>query len=116
MRKALTDIPSEKTLQTYTTEKFVGPFTTLDAHRVCRVGEFISDVVVYEFGKVMASLGNVPVYVESPAFISLVLNLEKIEINYTSIAHMMKDRGDNPVPTWGERVLKGTSRTSVNNL
>lgn len=111
LRTALSKDATKEVLELFRKENFTGPFTTLDVHRVCRRGEFISDEVVFRFSRHFASKHFTSewkkLYVESPAFISSILDVEKMNIQFKSLAYFMKQVDDNKLPTWGQRLTQG---------
>ena len=71
---------------------------------MCRYGEFISDVVVYDFAKFFTR-GRKDLYVESPAVVHTMVNVTTMEVNRENVAHFMVKNSENL--SWWQRLKKG---------
>ena len=99
-------ITTEKEVALYGKERFAGPFTTLDANAVCRYGQYLTDVVVYRFSQYFAR-DRKDLYVESPAFVHSLVDVDKMEVNYENVAHFLKKTSELKAPTWSDRLKNG---------
>ena len=116
LHKRLSEVTvnTEKEVALYGKEIFVGPFTTLDAIAVCRYGQYITDVVVYRFSKYFTRHRK-DLYVESPAFVHSLLDVNKMKINFENLAHFLIKTAEIKAPTWSDRLKSGLF-SHVDNL
>ena len=88
-------------------ENFAGHFTTQDVVGVCRYGEYISDVVVYDFAKFFTRYRK-DLFVESPAVVHHLVDVETMEVNTENVAHFMVKTREPNVLSWWQRLEQGT--------
>ena len=103
LHKSLSRVDT-KSSDVYAKETFEGHFSVLDVIGVCRYGEYISDVVVYDFAKFF-TCGRKDLYVESPAVIHTMVDVTTMQVNKENVAHFMVKNSENL--SWWQRLQKG---------
>ena len=102
MHKRLSQLRQITKSDVYAKEKFEGHFTTQDVVGVCRYGEYISDVVVYDFAQFFAR-DRKDLFVESPALVHTLVNVDTMEVNTANVAHFMVRTTE----SWWQRLQQG---------
>ena len=103
-------IKTEEDVALYGKEKFAGPFSTVDLTAVCRDGEYITDVVVYRFSQYFARHRK-DLYVESPAFVHSLVDVENMTVNFENLAQFLITASELKAPTWSDRLKSGVYHT-----